>query len=371
MRAYIALCVVAACSIPDEKFKTPPDAPPAEVLSLLAGGIGQMGATDDTGSAARFYSPELVVADNNYAYIADSGNHNIRKVDLQSGAVTTLAGSTSGVSGCADGPATDARFNTPVGLALLEGKLYVTDNQNHRIRSVDPASGDVTTVAGPDAAACGVSCTCPPGFMDATGSAARFDAPDGIVSDGFKNLYITDDANFVVRKLVAQFGSVTTIAGQARVAGSSDGDALSATFVNPDGIATDSLGNLYIADGGNHTIRKYVPGTTPMVSTLAGLANAAGSVDGVGSDARFRGPYTLLVAGGTLYVSDWYNGTLRQIDLASAVVTTYIGVANDREVRLGTVPDVARLNGPSGMAVIADGRMLIVDDVDNVLLFVH
>jgi hypothetical protein len=124
----------------------------------------------------------------------------------------------------------------------VDGNLYVTEWQGHRIRKIYP-SGTVTTMAGNGAA----------GFADGLGGAARFNEPDGIVADPFGNLYVTEHGNHAIRK-ITQEGRVTTVAGTG-VPGFRDGDKSVAQFNGPGGIGWDRTGNLVVADTGNHSVR--------------------------------------------------------------------------------------------------------------------
>ena len=163
------------------------------------------------------------------------------------------------------------------------------------------------------------------GSADGTGSNARFLNPQGVAVDGLGNIYVADNNNHTIRKITSA-GVVTTIAGQATVAGSADGTGSAARFFHPRGVAVDGAGNLYVADADNHTIRKITP--AGMVTTLAGLAGASGSADGTGSGARLMTPEDVAVDNsGNLYVADSGNNTIRKIT-SVGVVTTLAGPAS-------------------------------------------
>jgi streptogramin lyase len=154
--------------------------------------------------------------------------------------VTTVAG---GTGGYADGAGTDARFDEPMGItADAAGNLYVADTYNHRIRKIDP-SGAVTTVAGDGTW----------GSADGAGTAAQFNHPSGITADAAGNLYVADTYNHRIRKIDPS-GAVTTVAGGTW--GYAEGTGTDARFNLPSGITADAAGNLYVADYGNHRIRK-------------------------------------------------------------------------------------------------------------------
>ena len=269
-------------------------------MTTLAGLAGVPGSADGTGSTARFNSPSLNAMDSTgNIYVGDSLNNTIRKV-TPAGVVTTLAG-LAGARGSADGTGSAARFNQPQGVALdSAGNVYVADYGNFTIRKVTPA-GVVTTLAGLAGS---------PGSADGTGSAARFNYFVGIAVDSTGNIYISDYANFTIRK-VTPAGVVTTLAGLAGSSGSTDGIGSAARFNCPYGLGIDSAGNLYVADEYNDTIREVTQ--SGVVTTLGGLAGNPGSTDGTGSAALFNYPIGVAVDSlGNIYIGDYYNNTLRK-----------------------------------------------------------
>jgi sugar lactone lactonase YvrE len=199
-----------------------------------------------------------------------------------------------------------------------------------------------------------------PGFYDGNGSSARFYSPTGVVIDSAGNAYVADNSNHTIRKITPS-GSVTTLAGMARVSGSADGAGSAARFNTPWGIAIDSMNNLYVADYGNHTIRKITP--IGVVTTFAGLSGSIGSADGIGNAARFKYPTGVAVdSTGNVYVADAYNCTIRKIT-STGSVTTFAGLAGSFGNTDGT-GSAARFNYPRGIAVDSNGNVFVADTLN-------
>jgi alpha-tubulin suppressor-like RCC1 family protein/sugar lactone lactonase YvrE len=322
-------------------------------VSTLAGQPLSNGDDDGIGSAARFYYPSGIAADNaGNLYLADTDNHTIRKIVASTGAVTTLAG-LAGSSGDADGTGSAARFNSPSGLAVDgAGNVYVADTMNNTLRIVT-AAGAVSTLAGQ----AGVS-----GSTNGTGTAAQFFGPQGLTIDTGSNIYVADTNNHLIRKVVPSTGIVTTVAGLVGDSGSADGLGSLARFNFPSGVAVDGAGNLYVADTDNHTIRVVAP--SGLVSTLAGLAGNSGGADGTGSHARFNSPSDLaLDSSGNVYVADTDNFTIREVAPSTGAVTTLAGLAETSGSTDGSGSAV-RFYHPAGVAVDSSNN-LYVADTDN------
>jgi len=240
-----------------------PTSPAPALIALLstpAGSPGQPGSTDASGALARFAFPNAITlsADASFALIADSGNDTIRHVDLQSGAVTTLAGS-PGQSGSADGTGMNARFAYPSGIALSHDGSFamVADTDNQTIRRIDLASGAVTTLAGSPGQE---------GQTDGRGSQVRFAFPHGLaLSNDDSFALIANFSGSTIRMLRLASASVSTLAGSPAVPGSRDGPGGALAY--PGGIDLDSAANIaVIADTENQTIRKLtLISVTPQV----------------------------------------------------------------------------------------------------------
>lgn len=316
-------------------------------ITAGAGWIESFRFRDGVGRAAGFDQPCGVVTDGTNLYVADSNNNTIRQVEIATGAVTTIAGS-PGMEGATDGTGDAVRFYKPYGLATHGTDLYITDSHNHTIRKLEIATGKVTTIAGsPEKRA----------HADGAGSAARFRSPMGITTDG-TNLYVADTGNRTIRKVVISTGEVTTIAGTPGQKAHADGKGSAARFWYPIGTTTDGT-NLYVVDQDDHTIRKVVI-STGEVTTIAGGPGQQGYVDGTGSAARFHFCRGITTDGVNLYVVD--DQTIRKIVIATGAVTTIAGKAGKYGYLDGTGSDT-RFNDPNGVAT--DGTNLYVSDSDN------
>jgi sugar lactone lactonase YvrE len=232
------------------------------------------------------------------------------------------------------------------------GTVYVADTGSHSVRKI-AAAGMVSVVAGRTG----------DGTNDGVGRVAGFDAPEAMTVEPAGSVIIADTGNHTIRR-VALDGTVTTIAGTAGVAGSSDGPGTTrALFNKPGGVTSDFLGNLYVADTGNHTIRKITPDGA--VSTLAGSPGVAGAVNGVSSVARFNNPRGIVMdAAGSLFVADTLNQVIRKISVAGAV-STFAGAAGNAGSADGATGSLARFNQPQGLAIDALGNLYVADTLNS------
>jgi streptogramin lyase len=250
-----------------------------------------------------------------------------------------------------------AQFHNPYGVAVdSTGNVYVADTGNDMIRKID-TTGNVTTLAG----IAGV-----PGPGNGNGTAATFNGPTGVAVDSTGNVYVADAGNNMIRKIDTN-QNVTTWAGST-TAGSANGNGTAASFDDPWGVAVDSAGNVYVADNANNMIRKI--DTAQNVTTWAG-STTAGSANGNGTAASFHNPYGVAVdSTGNVYVADFYNDTIREIDTAQNV-TTLAGTAAVKGSANGN-GTAASFFAPSSVAVdsadnvyVADAGNQLIRKIDN------
>jgi sugar lactone lactonase YvrE len=317
------------------------------ILELVAGRLGGPGNVDGTGTAARFFHPSGVTSDGaGNLFVADTNNHTIRKVVIATGEVTSLAGSggsgTGTPAGMTDGTGTAARFYSPSDVTSDgEGNLFVADSGNNMIRKVVIATGEVTTLA------------------------LGFKQPTGVASDGVGNLFVADNGSHTIRKVVIASGKVTTLAGSAGNSGSADGTGTAARFCNPYGVANDGAGNVFVTDNydSHYTIRKVVIATGE-VTTLAGSSGYR-TLDGTGTAAQFYHPSGVASDGaGNLFVAD--NLAIRKVVIATGEVTTLAGSADEPGSDDGT-GTAARFRFPHGVASDGTGNLFVADADNNTI----
>ncbi|MNK28389.1 Serine/threonine-protein kinase PknD [compost metagenome] len=316
------------------------EAPASEYIVSTFAGDGIAGLLNGAAADAQFRNPEGVAVDaQGNIIVADRQNHTIRKI-TQTGQVTTIAG--DGTAGYTDGVGTYAKFNSPWKVAVdLQGNIIVADRDNFKIRKITP-DGTVSTLAGSTA-----------GFADGIGNAAKFMQPLDVVADGEGNVYVADNTAHRIRK-VTPSGTVTTLAGDG-TAGFLDGTGTQAKFRNPSGLTLDQQGNIIVADRLNHRIRKITP--AGIVTTVAG-AGTTGLLDADVLTAKFADPYGVVVdATGNILVSELTNARIRKITSAGQVSTlagSSAGFADGLSVN-------AKFNQPTDLDVDANGNIYVAE----------
>jgi DNA-binding beta-propeller fold protein YncE len=267
-------------------------------------------------------------------FVANSRNNTISRLD-PSGAIVIIAGQLF-KAGSADGTGPAALFNSPDGLTFFGGALYVADTDNSDIRKIVLATKAVTTIAGTANT---------PGTENGHGTAAHFNLPTQVCSDGKGTLYVADTGNSLIRKIVLADMTVSTIGGQAPDGeGKEDGPPSKSKFNRPRGLATDGK-FLYVADTANNIVRK-IDLSSNTTSAFAG-SGAEGNDDGKATEATFNHPEAMATDGTTLYATDADNHAIRKINLAD-----------------GSVSTLTLVNGHigSGLAISKDGKTLYFSD---------
>ncbi len=337
---------------------------PTSLIYSIAGN-GSYGYSGDGGPAllADLNGPASSLLDSaGNLYIADSGNHVVRKVAASTGVITTIAGNGTGGYSGDNGPATGAQLSYPAGIALDgQGNLYIADSENSVVRKVAAATGVISTVAGNGT----------PGYGGDGGAAtgAELDFPAAVALDGAGNLYIADTYNYVIRKVNASGGAISTVAGNHQWGYDGDGGAATAAQLrDPWGLALDSAGDLYIADTANQVVRK-VTAATGVISTFAGNGYGAGAIyggysgdGGPAASAELSEPFGVaLDSAGNLYIADTYNQVIREVAATTGIITTVAGGAPPCYSLSGD-------GGPAGSATLCYPQNVLVDQTGNLYI---
>jgi sugar lactone lactonase YvrE len=327
------------------------------IISTYAGD-GTKGYSGDGGastSAELAYPVGAAMDKAGNLYIADLTNNRIRKV-TPAGVISTYAGDgTAGFSGDG-GPATNAKLNGPLGIGLDNaGNLYIGDSYNQRVRRVTP-EGVISTFAG----------TGTQGYNGdgIAATSAELYYPAAIIADSNGNIFISDYFNNRIRE-VNTLGIISTVAGDGTNGFSGDGGpATSAELYYPNGVALDSAGNLFIADYYNNRVRKVT--TAGIISTFAGTGVGGYNGDGIAAtSAELWAPNGLATdSAGNVYIGDYANNRARKVDTAGIISTVagdgIAGFSGD-----GGLATSAELTNPQGLAVDPYGSLYIADSNNN------
>jgi len=330
-------------------------------ISTLAG-TGAPGYSGDGGAAtsALLRHPEgVAVAPNGDVYFGDTDNDVVRKVAFATGLITTVAGNGLPGSTGDGGPATSAKLKAPEDVFVAaSGDLYIADTGNHEIRKVAAATGVITTVAGNGSP----GSTGDLGLA----TAARLNSPRGITVASNGDFYIGDRSNNKVRKVTALTGIITTYAGTGTAGYSGDGALATLARLNrPQGIHLASNGDLYIADALNSAIRK-VAAVTGIITTYAGTGTAGFSGDGgAATSAQLNAPEAMhLNSVGDLYIADTVNNRIRRVS-SGGTITTVAGTGTAGSAGDGGSATAAQLDTPRGIAIGSNGAYYIGDRNNN------
>ncbi len=325
---------------------------PDGIISTVAGtGVGGFGGDGGPSTAALVDAPAGVAVDiAGQLLIADTGNQRVRRVEA-AGTIATVAG-TGGDDG-SSAVATTARLISPTDVAFdSAGALYVVDLDDNRVRRI-ATDGAITTVAG--------NGTAGPAGDGGPATAAQLSNPISIAIDSDGSIYIADSSNHRIRKVLAD-GTITTVAGTGAQGDSGDGGpATAAQLRYPYGVAVDQAGVVYIADTGNHRIRKVALDGTISAMAGTGAAGASSGDGGPATAARLWSPEGVAVdSGGVVYIADTSNRRVRKVGL-DGIITTIAGTGTPGAAGDGGPATAAQLDGPADVAVDAAGNVYIAD----------
>ena len=335
---------------------SPPVVAPSLRTVRTYAGSGISDFADGSALTAQFNTPSGIArAADGRVFVADTFHHRIRVISADGATVSTYAG--DGVSAFADGSTSTARFSSPRGIAVAaDGRLFVADERNHRIRVISADGATVSTYAGDGFAA----------FADGSTSTARFRFPSGVALAADGRVFVADESNHRIRVISANGATVSTYAGSGF--GFANGSTSTAGFRFPTGVAVAADGRVFVADTLNHRIR-VISADGATVSTYAGSGNTGtfggGFADGSTTTAQFDNPTDLVVASdGRLFVADINNSRIRVISADGASVSTYAGSGTATQTNelqeLQAAVDID-LGAPRRMTLAPDGRLFFTD----------
>ena len=334
-----------------------------DIISTVAG-TGTAGYSGDGAAATSAQLDNIGALD-----IDSSGNlyitagSRIRRITSSTGTISTIAGTgTPGYSGDG-GAATSAQLDSPVALTVdSSGNVFLADEafSNNRVRKITGSTGVISTVAG----------TGSTGYSGDGGSAlsADINAPYGLTTDSSGNLYIADTGNHRLRMVAVSTGVISTIAGTGSAGYSGDGSAATSAKLNgPAGIAMDTSGNFYISDANNHRIRK-ITASNGVISTIAGTGGTGWGNGGYSGDAgpatsaQLNNPQAVaLDSAGNVYISDSFNHRIRKITVSTGTISTVAGTGASGYSGDGGAATLAQLDRPLGLALDSSGNLYFVD----------
>ena len=341
----------------------------AQFYITTVAGNGLNSSNGDNGPAicAGVPNPQGVCADHTGNLYITSSNA-IRRVDVNSNIITTVAGSDSYGYAGDGGPAKNALMMFPYDVCLDRiGNLYVSEYSGNRIRKIS-TDGTITTVAGT-----GVE-----GYSGDNGlaTAAQIARPRGIITDDFNNLYIADTYNSAIRKVDAATGIITTIAGNHSSAFSGDGGpAVNAGVPFPTAITVDDGGNIYLLEvnGGITSRLRKIDAVTGIITTLAGSSVSAYSGDGgLAVNANLLDPVSVEIDNRrNIYVLEYDAPRLRKIDVNTGIISTVAGNGVNDFTGDGGLATLGSMHNPGGTGLGFNGAIYVADQQNNRIRKLH
>ncbi len=327
----------------------------AGTITIFAGRGGSMGGFSGDGGPAvdadLSYPVSLAIDSADNVFIGDGRNRRIRRVDAATGIITTIAGNGSPFYGGDGGLATSAGMYWPEGIAI-DNAGNILFSSDHRIRKIDAASGIITTIAGN-----GNRYFCGDG---GPATSACLGDPDGLTLDTAGNIYVAAQRDRRVRRIDAQTGIITTVAGNGSGGTGGDGGlAIDSQLHTPKSVAFDSAGNLYISDA-IHVIRR-VDAITGIISTVAGNGSWGYTGDGgPASSAQFLWPFDIAIdSADNILIADFGNNRIRLIDNLTNTINTVAGNGDQHFTSDGVAAINAEFYGVSDIAIDSSGNLYL------------
>jgi trimeric autotransporter adhesin len=331
------------------------------VITTVAG-TGKSGYSGDGGQAisAEFYGPHGVTVDAlGNIYIADTYDNRIRMVTTSTGIITTVAGTGVDVYSGDRGQATSAQMSNPHGIAVdASGNIYIADSYDHRIRMVNVNSEIITTIAGT-----GVSGYSGDGGQ---ATSSQLSNSSDVAVDAFGSIYVADSSNDCIRLIKSTGIITTAAGTGVSGYSGDGGQATSAQLSDPHGIAVDVLSNIYIADSSNNCIRMVIKSTGIITTAAGTGVSGYSGDGGQATSAQLSKPHDIAVdALGNIYIADTYDSRIRMVTKSTGIITTVAGTGASGYSGDGGQAMEAQFNRPRGIAVHPNGQIYIADSANN------